>query len=280
MKVKIILILCLFVSFISEAQNFFMEGMKWEMQTIGVAPEGPIYGTETVILKNDEKTDSLCMYRYFDNDLSNISFVGYIKTEGEKVFFKLNKEMPSEWYLFYDFGLAPGEGCWIYNPVAAHSTPDPAKTYAKCVGIEKDPIDERLDALRIKLYSNDSEIDSYDEGLWIKGIGSESGVLDNDRFNPCGGTSILSNVYDNSKLLYHNPLASIKEVDHISFINIDGLNVTLNSSEKDSVAIFNISGECIGQYDISGENTTISLPQPGVYILKLRDKTYKICVAN
>ena len=284
MKVKIILILCLFISFLSEAQTFFKEGIKWEIKTIGISSEIPSYGSETVILKNVENTDSLAMYSYKDEDISTLSFVAYIKSEGEKVFFKLKEETSSEWYLFYDFGLAPGEGCYVYHLFSLHSN-EPGKTYLKCVNIEKDMQNNSFELMKLEKYSDDTCSMKYEDEdvAWIKGLGSVCGVTYN--YSPIigiGFSSKLLYAYDNSELIYSSQFADVKELgsNAPSNIKIDGLNVTLNSSEKDSVAIFNISGECIRQYNLCGENTTISLPEPGVYILKLRDKTYKICVAN
>ena len=279
MKVKIVvfLICSLSISLFSEAQNYFKEGIKWTMEITGIpdGPEFPISDTESITIKKVENTDSLAFYSWYNNDSENMRFETYVKIEGNKVFFKQKEQPYTDWYLLYDFGLSVGEGCYVYYPTLS----EPGKTYVKCTGIEKDPYNENWELMKIEMYEDNYPL-NYGEFVWIKGLGSPYCVFCNGHFFfGSDYSSKLLSVYDNSELIYSAAPAALNDVKRTTSpkIKVEGLILTIDSTEGGAVSIFTISGECVGQYELNGGSATISLHQPGIYILSLQDTSYTIC---
>ena len=107
--------LCLLLPFLGFAQNYFQEGTIWKELAWSDATAEPTYYEITIKLEaSASNPELLSLTEYYDGQFEP-RFIGYIKSEGEKVFIKQNDQPTSEWYLIYDFGLQPGEGCDIFG---------------------------------------------------------------------------------------------------------------------------------------------------------------------
>ena len=194
----ILIFLTIFIPFVMNSKNYFKDGMEWRTLVWGTHEPVPTYGMETVTLEKSADNDMLKMYRYSDNDISDRKFVAFVRTDGDKVFFKVDESDTSEWYLMYDFGLKPGEGCYIYSPRVVSENKSPfVKMYLKCVNVLTDA--GGWDIMTLEEYEDDScqEIPGHNISVtWIKGLSSTRGVLWNNRFNSDGGSGLLKEVYD------------------------------------------------------------------------------------
>lgn len=61
--------------------------------------------------------DALKMYCEYESIPDSKTLLYYVRTEGDKVFFRLPDDDSGTWYLMYDFGLVAGEGCYLYSPL-------------------------------------------------------------------------------------------------------------------------------------------------------------------
>ncbi|MEO0209241.1 MAG: T9SS type A sorting domain-containing protein, partial [candidate division WOR-3 bacterium] len=63
-------------------------------------------------------------------------------------------------------------------------------------------------------------------------------------------------------------------------IDVKGKEVRLllNKSINDKLDIFDVSGKKLWTYYINGQQLTFKIPNSGVYVMRLRDKSYKVVV--
>ena len=188
-----------------EVVNYFgVEGTTWLVETISTStPEG-LVSFGSLVMENPQKIQGReCMQISSVGDTENHP-VGYIATEGEKVYFlDVNGE---DWRLMYDFGLQPGESALIYG-AATQYTMGAADAYiyeARCVSVETLE-DSGLEMMHMDIYSTDEDSGDYpmvEDEVWIRGIGSTHGPYDNDMFAWAGVGSLLIKAESEGKVLY------------------------------------------------------------------------------
>ncbi|MEO0145099.1 MAG: T9SS type A sorting domain-containing protein, partial [candidate division WOR-3 bacterium] len=63
-------------------------------------------------------------------------------------------------------------------------------------------------------------------------------------------------------------------------IDVKGKEVRLllNKNINDKLEIFDVSGKKLWTYYINGQQLTFKIPNSGVYVMRLRDKSYKVVV--
>ncbi|MDE6027484.1 MAG: hypothetical protein K2G23_05400 [Muribaculaceae bacterium] len=176
------------------------------MRHEGCSPpfEEPDKGFSTIFLCKAPNDSVLSMYEYSDKSESEPSFIAYIKTEGDKVYFNQYEDSIPKWNLLYDFGMQPGEGCYIYSPLnySLKRPRKPVREYMFCTDIHPDPDNPEWEIMEMVVYHEENSPKPRDKGKWIKGLGSKRWVDRSNAFFLDGGGSDLIQVYDNDELIY------------------------------------------------------------------------------
>lgn len=275
-----ILIMLLFIPFLMKGQSCFTDGMKWRTQISGTHKPEAVTMIEVVTIEQAMDDNCFNMYRSYEDNTSAKELIAVIKTDEFKVFFKPKDSKTSEWYLLYDFGLKPGEGCFIYNPLASSKNSTPFKTYIKCVAIDESFESEEWHVLSLEEYNDDSCSNIIGTGFWIKGLSSLNGILYNNRFGVDGFGSKLLDVSDSDRIIYSNKQSGILEITDSSIPNIrvDGLNIYVSVNDEICGSLYSISGEHIGNYKFGKTPAHITLPDRGIYILQIGNVSKKISI--
>lgn len=260
-------------------QTFYSDGMKFRTQRCATIAPSPDISYSVVTLEQTEEPNCFNIYEADEDNESDKEFVAVMKTEGSKVFFKYNDSDASEWYLFYDFDLQPGEGCYFYNPCFKRESA-PLKSYLKCTGIEKSYRGSEWDLILLEEYEDDNCSVRLRTGSWLKGLSSLGGFLFNNGFGLDGICSRLMEVSDNGNVIYSVPETGVSEVADLAVpsVRIDGLNVYVSMNDAARGSIYTLSGACLGNYSFGKTPTRIQLPEKGAYILKTGNISKKIFV--
>lgn len=268
---NILIWIVVFIPLAVNSQTFFTNGMTWCTQISGTHSPNAEGVMEYVTVENTEAYDIFKMYRSYNMEASDLEFIAYIKVEGEKVYFKIDESEVSDWYLFYDFGMKPGEGCYVYSPLVLSEDLIPYGTYIKCVDIFEYSENHDWNVLTLEEFTNDSCSDSIGHGTWIKGLSSLNGILYNNRFEMDGVKSnILLEVLDKNKTIFSNKSSGIIDIYNCPTlsINIKDRELLIVSNLEINGSIFSISGIYVGNYQFNEVPTSINITVPGVYILK------------
>lgn len=122
-------------------QECFTNGTEWKTKI--TTPENP--QTELIKIEkldgmvNIDGYDALKMYCEYESIPDSKTLLYYVRTEGDKVFFRLPDDDSGTWYLMYDFGLVAGECCYLYSPLYTdkENNNTPLKDYVKCISWTK-----------------------------------------------------------------------------------------------------------------------------------------------
>lgn len=276
---KYILFILSLIPFVMEAQTSFTDGMKWRTQISGTHNPEPVTTIETVTIEKTSGDNIYDMYRFYEDNKSAKEYVAVIKTDGSKVYFKPVDSKTSDWYLLYDFGIKPGEGCFVYSLVTSSISSTPERTYIKCVGME-DSVECEGWHMLLEEYRDDSCSELLGTGSWIKGLSSLNGILYNNRFDVDGFCSKLLDVSVGGGILYSNRESGTKEMIEppIPEITIDGLDIHITVNTEICGALYSMSGIKIGNYKFSRSPVVIKLSDSGIYILRIGNNSKKIFV--
>ena len=273
---------------VSKAENYygkdyFTEGTEWTMLLIPDFPLDPT-SLKTVWVEKDQ-TSEQPRYLIFSKyaNASETEVVAEVKTEGEKVLFHLLDDDESLWYLMYDFGLQPGEECEVYCPAwISDKVPEMAKFRCDEI-IEKDA---RFDNWPTMILTETTYVDEFgeditDQGIWIKGLGDQRGVLTNYSYFTAGGGSKLIKVENDDTVVFD--LTASTQVTTIGNdeieLRLDGNILIIDSaSNGEKALLYDLNGILISTIDLSKNHNEINLPQKGLYILKIGDKSKEILV--
>lgn len=274
------MLLLLAVSLPGYCRTYFQEGMKWTVRTTNTdSPKGSAsHRVYTIEKCQDGSEPALGIFMTQKDAADTHELVVYVMEEGEKIYFKLPDSKVRNWYLMYDFGLKPGEGYYFYTPYTNNPDKEPRRTFLKCISVDKDADWEKI---TIEEYIEfEGELVKQDKtGTWIKGLGSASGVLTNNRFNMDGSSSKLVKVSMGGELVYESPVTGVEAAEVSSFkVRVEGLDVKVCGIEKaDEAVLYTDGGVVSGRYDLlPGKEATMRLPAPGVYILKTAAGAAKI----
>lgn len=159
----------------------------------------------------------------------------YIRTEGDKVYFKYASGENSDWYLMYDFGLNVGEGCYVYSPFYSDDKV-PYKSYIKVTGFDTDK-QTKLPLMHLREYKDETcSMEYFEEGSWIKGLSSLLGVNCPNGFG-LGGTPFLQleEVFYEDKVVYKAQTTGIQNTQDDSFkVTIDGSKLHITNIDVPS----------------------------------------------
>lgn len=263
----------------ANCQLHFKDGMEWKTLLSGTTEPIPTTALETVTLKGDTTVNGFKAMKMYVQTVSETHNSGKelaapIRTEGEKVYFYHDSETP-EWLLLYDFGLKPGEGCYVhYLPTGSNRIP--FRSYVKCVSLGKDN-DSGWDTMTLEEYETDSCETSLGSGIWFKGLGAEHGVLGNSRFDCAGLATVLIEASLDGKVIYKKKNAGIAEISGTGLsIRVDGLNLTVSGADGECISLYSDNGTLAGNFRPKDGKACITLPGKGIYILRAGDKSRKI----
>ena len=263
-------------------QECFTNGTEWKMmiKSIEPQPKTSIEISKLDGMVNIDGYEAFKMYSEYENKPDSKTLLYYVRKENDKVFFKLPDDDSEEWYLMYDFGLAVGEGCYIYNPTFTISFKKLYKTYLKCISITKDETSDNT-IMGMEEYKDDTFELLRGEGEWIKGISSTLGINYNTGFGRTGGEFRLIEVKNGNHVFYSYDTNSISQASHTTSLRyrVDGLNISLSGTEAgDNIQVYYTNGALLGNFAAKGNSINIRVPNSGVYVLKLKNTTISIQV--
>lgn len=262
-------------------QECFTNGTEWKMmiKSIEPQPKTSIEISKLDGMVNIDGYEAFKMYSEYENKPDSKTLLYYVRKENDKVFFKLPDDDSEEWYLMYDFGLAVGEGCYIYNPTFTISFKKLYKTYLKCISITKDETSGNT-IMGMEEYKDDTFELLRGEGEWIKGISSTLGINYNTGFGMTGGEFRLIEVKNGDRVFYSDNTTSISKVSNAPLrYRVDGLNINLSGTEvSDKIQVYYTNGALLGNFAAKGNSINIRVPNSGVYVLKLKNTTISIHV--
>ena len=262
-------------------QECFTNGTEWKMmiRSIEYQPKTSFEISKLDGMVNINGYDAFKMYCEYENKPDSKTLLYYVRKENDKVFFKLPDDDSEKWYLMYDFGLAVGEGCYIYNPTFTISFKKLYKTYLKCISITKDETSDNT-IMGMEEYKDDTFELLRGEGEWIKGISSTLGINYNTGFGRTGGEFRLIEVKNGDRVFYSDNTTSISKVSNAPLrYRVDGLNINLSGTEvSDNIQVYYTNGALLGNFTANGNSINIRIPNSGVYVLKLKNTTISIHV--
>lgn len=281
----LIFILSIIAPLIANCESYFIDGMKWDMLYTGSHIPVHVYTDVSVYLEGDTIIDGISAYKMYEemNHVeSSRELVTAVYEKDNKVWFRYFPD--GKWYLMYDFNLKPGEGCIIYNVSHGMSKDRPPySSYIKCVQTED--ADSYYGHPTLHLEEYNLLISDYTDleyliakGTWLKGIGSISGVLENNRYDAVGVYSELVEASINGEILYRIGENSLCDLDlapiKIAF-DASGLNIS-NIDKADTLTIHTAQGALIGSYDLTSDDISIPLPYKGIYLISVGSYSAKI----
>lgn len=266
-------------------QECFTNGTEWITKI--TTPGNP----QTELIKIDKLDgmvnidgyDALKMYCEYESIPDSKTLLYYVRTEGDKVFFRLPDDDSGTWYLMYDFGLVAGEGCYLYSPLYTdkENNNTPLKDYIKCISWTKD------ETSGIYIMDAEEYEDNTCSGLtldgirWFDGISSVRGISSNIGLGMISGSfPQLLEVKNGERVFYSDNTTSISKVSNAPLrYRVDGLNINLSGTEvSDKIQVYYTSGALLGNFTANGNSINISVPNSGVYVLKLKNTTISIHV--
>lgn len=273
-----ILAISLAFSFMGMAQNYFVDGTIWNFEVWGTHEPIPHPATEQVYLSKSPTLEFLEMYHKWDASSDDAHFVAYVKTEDNNVYFKLNSDESSDWFLFYNFNLKEGEGCYVYSPDYLNADGTPYRSFIKCTRLSETP---KGTEMLLQQYDDETCQDIPYDGVWLKGIGSLSGVLDNNKYGMMGRGSKLVKVVSGDEIIYSTSQSagiSSNPSPPLIDIGIDGHNLFLSSDYITNVFLYTQNGICINKLVLDSTPIAIKELNPGVYILSAEGVSKKIII--
>lgn len=266
-------------------QECFTNGTEWitKITTPGYPQKDLIKIEKLDGMVNIDGYDALKMYCEYESIPDSKTLLYYVRTEGDKVFFRLPDDDSGTWYLMYDFGLVVGEGCYLYCPLYTdkENNNTPLKDYFKCISWTKDETSG--------IYFMDAE--EYEDNTctgfildgprWFDGISSIRGISSNIGLGMRAGSfSQLIEVRNGDRVFYSDNTTSISKVSNAPLrYRVDGLNINLSGTEAgDKIQVYYTSGALLGNFTAKGNSININVPNSGMYILKIRNTTISIHV--
>ena len=285
MKRLVISIAMVILPMLIFGQECFTNGTEWttKITTPGYPQKDLIKIEKLDGMVNIDGYDALKMYCEYESIPDSKTLLYYVRTEGDKVFFRLPDDDSGTWYLMYDFGLVTGEGCYLYCPLYTdkENNNTPLKDYFKCISWTKD------ETSGIYIMEAEEYEDNTCSGLtldymkWFDGVSSVRGISSNIGLGMISGSfSQLIEVKNGDRVFYSDNTTSISKVSNTPLrYRVDGLNINLSGTEvSDNIQVYYTNGALLGNFTAKGNSINISVPNSGMYILKIKNTTISIHV--
>lgn len=266
-------------------QECFTNGTEWitKITTPG-NPQTELIKIEKLDgMVNIDGYDALKMYCEYENKSDSKTLLYYVRTEGDKVFFRLPDDDSGTWYLMYDFGLVAGEGCYLYCPLYTdkENNNTPLKDYVKCISWTKGETSDIYIMDAEEYEDNTCSGLTLDGPRWLDGISSTRGISSNIGLGMISGSfPQLLEVKNGDRVFYSDNTTSISKVSNTPLrYRVDGLNINLSGTEvSDNIQVYYTNGALLGNFTAKGNSINISVPNSGMYILKIKNTTISIHV--
>lgn len=282
MKRTFITVTMAILSVVAFGQTCFKDGTVWKTKvfydadpSVDLVEISKLDGTETV-----GGYEAMKMYCEYENKPDSKYLAYYVRTDKDKVYFMPAINDSKTWYLMYDFGMVPGQGCYMYCP--PYGNQEPYKAYIKCIGISKGE-SSAYSVMEMEDYKDETcDEQTKGEGKWFKGISSYIGVNYNIGFGLDGRGGTLLEVRNGDEVFYMQTPTSVSQVSKSSVeYRLDGqeLNVS-NIKDGKKVSVYSIDGKLLGTFKPKGNNVNVYLSKDGLYILKVGELKQKILVQS
>lgn len=204
----------------------------------------------------------------------------YVYTEGDKVWCKSPQE--SEWTLAYDFSLKPGEKTTVGYAMGRHSGFEVPLGEITCFEETEFVTDYgTFQALRVTGTYSSLLGDYSDEGYWIKGLGSNQGLLWNCMFDLIANIGFDKYTFNDHPLLTSNEMSSnVKlELGNYESMNCKGRMIEIEGmAEGEQAAVYTMDGKTVGMVASKNGKAIIQLPASGLYFVSTPNTTRKMLV--
>lgn len=195
MKIRatVLLLLAMF-AMSAGAENYFRPGTVWT--TLYIRDEPPHQGFLLYHTILDEVTfdgEKVLPLAKYDEQNPEPEIERYLRTDGDKVFWRRVQQEEREWHLMYDFGLQPGEETEVYDFYNVGTDVEKMlKVKLKCIErdffVNDNPLNGPMMKLKVLKYGDsDKTEDILAVGNWIIGSGSAEEFLCPGQFNWSGG---------------------------------------------------------------------------------------------
>lgn len=282
MKKIVISILIVILGFFCidiKAENYFKEGVEWIVEIVPTYPLSS-YEKSYKLIKSSEdiEADALALL-----DCRSGNTEALIKTENEKVYFRWIDAIDDQWYLLYDFSMLVGDEYDVYNAwYQVDPTDLPRSSQVKCLEInEADSKYDNWKTFSLREYTKRDEWVGERDLIWISGIGSVKGPLDNTTLNLDGdGTSLLRMVKLDDKVIFKMPtngVNSLNKEQEFNFSVKGGQLVFTGVSIPKDIVIQTVNGQLVTCKKVFDKNyISIILPYKGIYVVQTEDSIHKI----
>lgn len=257
------------------SENYFRPGTAWVMEC-WTFPNNEKWLVdefiENEIIVDGQQVLPLYFSKHGDKDSKTLLY--YVRSEGDKVYWRYIEHDYPEWHLMYDFSLADGETSIITR---LSSNPGSVSNVSvKCLRTEYDPT-YKSDIMEMEQIEN--HIPGIETGVWIKGIGSLTGPTINI-FGLDGATSRVIEVKSNDTTVFQAPTSSVKEngVTEAN-VEINGSEIILSGvKEGECVNIYDLNGKLIKSSTINSSVSRVPVEFSGVILVSIGAKTFKLLV--
>lgn len=260
--------------------TYFKEGSVWKTYRIGTTEPNMEREYYRFYLKVDDSDDSGSVFNLIEESAKgDLATICLIKEEDNRIYFFDN--FTSQWYLLYDFNLKEGDCVCAYTPdLSEPQYQGPTETYVKCVGEELYEHDSTpWPALKLEEYGDADYTDLLGEGVWLKGLGSPHGLIENCGFDYMAGMgSKLYEVVSDDDVVYkaYVASASLLKSEEVS-LKCTGRLVSLSGVvDGSSVAVYSVDGRKVASCKASGATADVILPQSGAYMIAVGDSVFKV----
>lgn len=281
----IILSIFFTLNIVGNATNWFIDGTSWiEYVNPLVGPDFPPFTAHYTLSYNTNslQIDCLELRMAREDDPENTPLLAYIKNVDDKIYFQKSKDVDGKWYLMYDFNLRPGEGDTFY--AISGNTP-PIGSYMKCIDIVDNPQYPQFPIMHFEEHAGviEEDISSNDyitHAEWIKGIGTDRGILGNIYQETEGGGSKLLKVLNNQELIYDSQKAEVVQKNYTVDTNIlvKGTNICIEAPIGSLLEIYSLGGEKIISKKLSVSSWEFKSEKRGMFIVKVNNETHKVII--
>lgn len=174
------------VSLQATAQSCFRDGMVWKSWISGTTDGLGTGRVEVSVIDGVETVDGVTamrLYVYDEGEESLRALRAYIRTDGDRVYFRKPGSDSDKWLLMYDFGLKAGEGCYVYD--AAAEDGEVCRTYMRCAEVTAGDGNGPA-VMAMEEYKDESCSGSVEQAVWLDGISSDRGIIYNSRYGMDG----------------------------------------------------------------------------------------------
>lgn len=246
-RLLIMAIFSMIVLTVSAAENYFRPGTVWTVEVDNDAIPADYIIYNTILDEVTFEGENVLPFAQYSDESPEPEILRYLRTDGDKVYWRSTNPDYPDWYLLYDFGLKECDEVVVYqrntqidpeNKEKIIETVYPATL--KCLRqnyyINDNPLKGPMMRLQLMSYKDNDEYedDSQCQGNWIIGMGYSGGS--GDILSPWeygwvgGGTTTICVESPKGNIVYGQP-------------PVTGIKVISNNELSESASgVFNFQG--------------------------------------